>query len=353
MIDLVTIKVKAGDGGDGVVSFFKLLNMRYGKPDGGDGGNGGNVFAVADKNIYDLEGFRGRNEWKAQSGQNGRSSQQKGKDGEDLVLTVPLGTIITLKIKQKEKEEIFSFDLKTDQDKVLVAKGGTGGRGNTHTRFKKDHKGKKPEHWDIFNRAQKGRPGESLEITLELKYLAQVGLIGLPNAGKSSLLSVLTNAHPKIANYPFTTLSPNIGVLITPLRPTSPAKPDSRGYAGQEKIVIADIPGIIEGASQGKGLGLTFLKHIERTNLLVHVIDISDEAYEKNYRIVRSELKLYSAELIGKKEIIVLNKIDLLTETQRAQRAKKFKKPQAFLISAITGEGVEKLKQIISSLTQL
>lgn len=346
MIDLVTIKVKAGDGGNGVVSFFKLLNMRYGKPDGGDGGMGGNVFVMADKNVFDLEGFRGRSEWKAQSGENGRSNQQKGSDGKDLLLTVPQGTVVTLKTLQRGKEEIFSFDLKNDQEKILIAKGGTGGRGNTHARFKRDHKGKKPEHWEIFNRAQKGRLGEFVEVTLELKYLAQVGLIGLPNAGKSSLLSVLTNARPKIANYPFTTLSPNIGVL-------TPLPQPKAGHAGQEKIVLADIPGIIEGASQGKGLGLTFLKHIERTNLLIHVIDISDEAYEKNYRIVRSELKLYNAELISKKEIIVLNKIDLLTKTQRAQRAKKFKKPQAFLISATTGEGVEKLKQIISSLIRL
>ena len=307
MIDLVTIKIKAGDGGNGVVSFFKLLNMRYGKPDGGDGGNGGNVFVIANKNIYDLEGFRGRSEWKAQSGENGRSSQQKGSDGKDLILTVPQGTIITLKIQQREKEQLYSFDLKNDQEKVLVAKGGTGGRGNTHARFKKDHKGKKPEHWEIFNRAQKGRLGESIELTLELKYLAQVGLIGLPNAGKSSLLSVLTNAHPKIANYPFTTLTPNIGVL------------DDKS----KKIVVADIPGIIEGASQGKGLGLTFLKHIERTSLLIHIIDLSDDDCEKNYRIVRSELKLYSQELISKKEIIALNKIDLLSKTEKERRGKK------------------------------
>lgn len=331
MIDLVKLKIKAGDGGNGVVSFFKLLNMRYGKPDGGDGGNGGSVFFVSDKNLFDLEHFRGRNEWRAESGENGKANQKKGRDGNDLTLKVPQGTVMSMKIIQEGKEQTFSYDFEKNEEKVLVAKGGRGGKGNTHARFRRDHKGKRPEHWDIFNRAEKGKPGEIVELTLELKYLAQVGLIGLPNAGKSSVLAALTNARPKIASYPFTTLSPNIGVL------------EEKG----KKIVLADIPGIIEGAAQGKGLGLTFLKHIERTNLLIHILDLSDDNYLQNYQTVHFELDLYNKDLKQKKELVVLNKSDLVEKTEQEKRVRKFKKIKPIVISAQTGQGLEKLHKAI------
>lgn len=331
MIDLVRVKIQAGNGGSGAVSFFKLLNMRYGKPDGGDGGNGGNVFVKVNQNIYDLENFRGKNLWRAEDGENGRSQGRKGKEGNDLEIFVPQGTIMKVNFTTPKGEtQTYFYDFKNVSDVVMVAKGGLGGRGNSHARFRRDPKGKKATHWDAFNKAQMGRPGEFLEVSLELKYLAQVGLIGLPNAGKSSLLSVLTNAKPKIADYPFTTLEPNVGVFET----------------DGSKIAIADIPGVIEGASTGKGLGLTFLRHIERTNLLVHVLD-GTNASKGVYKTVKNELKLYNKTLLEKKEIVVINKIDLLNSEQIKALKKEFVRLKPLYVSAVTGEGVEKLKENI------
>lgn len=344
MIDLVSIKIIAGDGGNGAVSFYKLKNMRYGKPDGGDGGNGGSVYLEADPAFFDLETYRGLSTWKATSGENGGKNQKRGKDGRDIVLRVPIGTMVKLKTipqvqnsltkKSTTKSEVapeMIFDLTEAGQKILAVRGGNGGRGNVHARGIKDRKGERPNHWDAFNRAQKGRWGEDAEVVLELKYLAQVGLIGLPNAGKSSLLSVLTNAKPQIADYPFTTLTPNIGVLET------------KGKTRNEKIIIADIPGLIEGASKGRGLGDKFLRHIERTGLLVHVLDVSAVDVKKDYETVRNELKLYGGDLDRKKEIIVFNKIDLTTEKKTAELKKLFGKKKITVVSAKTGEGLGEL----------
>lgn len=335
MIDLVRIKIIAGSGGNGAVSFFKLKNMRYGKPDGGDGGNGGSIFAEAVNDVFDLEEFRGRNLWKADVGKNGGKNRKTGESAKDLVLKVPVGTVATITAFQN----VYSFDLKVLGQKVLLAQGGKGGRGNCHTRFLRDKKGKKPEHWQAFNQAQTGQKGEKKEATLELKYLAQVGIIGLPNAGKSTLLANLTNARPKIADYPFTTLEPNVGVM--------------------EGIIIADIPGLIEGASKGKGLGFAFLRHIERTTLLVHMVDASGSDPLGAYKTVRSELELYHKDLDKKKEILVLNKIDLVDKEKLKKVTALFKKPacrqagpKPILVSCQTGEGLDKLRETVVKLAQ-
>lgn len=352
MIDLVKIKVKAGNGGNGAVSFYKLINMRYGKPDGGDGGPGGNIFIEATDSLFDLEVFRGKNIWEAGNGGNGGRNQKRGKDGEDIVIKVPAGTILNLKInKPNDKQELpekpkrrkktefinyssiyktqqeFTFDLKEKGQKILVASGGHGGKGNMHAVGKRDLKGKKADHWGPFNRAEKGREGELVDVSLELKTIAQVGIIGLPNAGKSTFLASVTNAKPKIADYPFTTLEPNLGIM--------------------DGVILADIPGIISGAAKGKGLGLTFLKHIERTNLLLHIISAVEEDIYGNYQIIRDELKYYGNDLEKKKEIIVINKTDLIDKEQEKKIKKLFAKKKIFFISAQNCVGLEELKQNI------
>lgn len=348
MIDLVNINIIAGDGGNGAVSFYKLKNMRYGKPDGGDGGNGGSVFIEADPLLFDLEPYRGVNTCRAESGGNGGHNQKRGKDGGDTVIKVPTGTVVKLKMAADGSSPVMIFDLKEPGQKILAARGGDGGRGNTHARGVRDRKGKRPNHWDMFNRAQKGRIGETVQAVMELKYLAQVGLIGLPNAGKSSLLSVLTHAKPKIADYPFTTLIPNIGVLeASGKTPASSSLTRLRGASKIEKIVIADIPGLIEGASLGRGLGDKFLKHIERTGLLVHVLDGTGADVKKNYETVRSELKYYGQGLDKKKEIIAINKLDLMNKKQIESVKKLFARKKKNLVSAQNGEGVDTLKKLI------
>ncbi|MCL5676092.1 MAG: GTPase ObgE [Patescibacteria group bacterium] len=394
MIDLVRIKVVAGSGGDGAISFYKLKNMRYGKPDGGDGGNGGSVLLEASDEVFDLENFRGRNLLKAEEGKNGGENNKTGESGKDLVLKVPAGTVVKFKIlplsqnrfatgfnklnfsgnlrefptvssrfplqslatktklpaqnfaqdgqdfnQEKNKDEIV-FDLKEKGQKILVAQGGRGGRGNSHAKFKTDRKRKQPDHWNPFNRAEKGQKGEEKEVVLELKYLAQIGLVGLPNAGKSSLLAVLTNAHPKIADYPFTTLEPNIGIL----NPGVSRESHPRGV-NVDRIVLADIPGLIEGASKGKGLGFNFLRHIERTSVLIHVVDVSEGSPLVNYKTVRNELKFYGKDLDKKKEIIVLNKIDLLGKEEMKRVGTLFKSKKPLLISCQTKEGLDRLQE--------
>ncbi len=361
MIDLVKIKVSAGHGGSGAVSFLTLKNMRHGKPDGGDGGSGGSIFLESSAGIFDLEDFRRKANWKAGHGENGAENKKKGKDGDDLVLKVPIGTIVTLSLrgrvnqgdrtKQCRSDEIqipslpaswmaarndkAIFDLTEPGQKILLVRGGQGGRGNSHAGGKRDKKGRRPSHWDQFNVAQKGRSGEEQEVQLELKYLAQIGIIGLPNVGKSTLLSVLTNAHPKIADYPFTTLEPNLGVLAS---------------GKDQKIIIADIPGIIAGAAMGKGLGFQFLRHIERTKLLIHILDAKIDDPFRDFETVRGELKLYGKDLEKKKEIVVINKIDLVEEKVLKQIKEKFKRKKIFFISAENSRGIEELKRFIIGL---
>lgn len=309
MIDFAKITAKAGDGGNGSGSFHKIKGKRYGKADGGDGGRGGNVYIEATVDLSALEPYRYVKNYKAENGARGFSNLRRGAEGEDLVLKVPVGTVV--KVGTSE------FDLAGRGEQALVARGGESGRGNSHLR---DEYGRRPKV------GEKGQDGETVSVTLELKLLADVGLIGLPNAGKSTLLAKLTRALPKIAPYPFTTLEPNLGVL--------------------KSIVLADIPGLIAGASQGRGLGDLFLRHIERTKILVHLVDMSGEGnIWQDYQTIRQELKDYSKELAKKREIIVLSKADLASRKRAELARKEFgqHRKRTIVISAVTGEGLAQL----------
>jgi len=281
-LDQVKIYIKAGDGGNGSPSFRREKFIEYGGPDGGDGGKGGSIILKSERNLNTLIDYRFQQHHKAQRGGDGSGANRTGKGGENLILKVPTGTQVL-----EEDNKTLIYDFKNDNDEFILANGGRGGLGNT--RFKSS-----------TNRAPrkftKGSKGEEYIIWLQLKTIADIGIIGMPNAGKSSLLAAITNATPKIANYKFTTLNPNLGVAA---------------YDDKE-ITLADIPGLVEGAHQGIGLGIQFLKHIERCKILLHLLDITEENLENNYKQVKNELKNYSKELLKKKEIIVLNKIDLI-----------------------------------------
>jgi len=325
-IDYVKIHVKAGDGGRGCISFRREKFVPRGGPDGGDGGRGGHVIIRSTNRMNTLLDFKYKKIYKAKRGQHGMGKNMHGKDGEDLVIPVPIGTVI----KDALTGEILS-DLVKEGQEIIVAKGGKGGLGNAHfaTPVRQSPR---------F--AQPGEKGEERLLILELKLLADVGLIGMPNAGKSTLLSVISSAKPKIADYPFTTLSPVLGVVK---------------YGEYKSFVVADIPGLIEGAHKGAGLGFQFLRHIERTSLLVHLVDISDytkddpvECLEK----INKELELYSRMLIEKPQIIVGTKLDIAMENWKKERLQEYckeKKIECFFISSITREGVDSL---ITYLTQ-
>ena len=281
-LDQVKIFIKAGDGGSGSPSFRREKFIEFGGPDGGDGGKGGSIILTSERNLNTLIDYRYKQHFKAGRGGDGLGKNKTGKGGEDLYLKVPVGTQIL-----EEDNKTLIFDFRKEKEEFLVASGGKGGFGNT--RFKSS-----------TNRAPKkftkGRKGEEFWIWLQLKTIADIGIIGLPNAGKSSLLASITRANPKIANYKFTTINPNLGVVR---------------YDDKE-ITLADIPGLIEGAHKGVGLGVKFLKHIERCKSLVHLIDVNEKDLNEAYKQVRNELKKYSKDLIYKKEIVVLNKIDLI-----------------------------------------
>ena len=283
-LDQVKIYIKAGSGGDGSPSFRREKFIEYGGPDGGDGGNGGSVILKAERNLNTLIDYRYQQHHKAKRGTNGSGQNRTGKSGDDLILKVPLGTQVF-----EEDNKTLIFDFMKVGEIFVAAKGGKGGLGNT--RFKSS-----------TNRAPrkftKGAIGEEFTIWLQLKTIADIGIIGLPNAGKSSLLAAITNANPKIANYRFTTLNPNLGVA---------------SYDDKE-ITIADIPGLVEGAHEGVGLGIQFLKHIERCKSLLHLIDITNLDLNDSYEQVKKELENYSSKLLEKKELVVLNKIDLVDE---------------------------------------
>ena len=285
-LDQVKIYIKAGDGGSGSPSFRREKFIEFGGPDGGDGGKGGSVILISERNLNTLIDFRYQQHFKAKRGGDGKGKNQTGRGGENLYLKVPVGTQVF-----EEDNKTLIFDFKDENEEYVVAAGGRGGFGNT--RFKSS-----------TNRAPKkftkGTKGEDYWIWLQLKTIADVGIIGLPNAGKSSLLAALTSAAPKIANYKFTTLNPNLGVAV---------------YDDKE-ITLADIPGLIEGAHKGVGLGIKFLKHIERCKSLIHMIDITEEDLKKSYSQVRKELKNYSKDLLKKDEIVILNKIDLLEDKE-------------------------------------
>ena len=294
-LDQVKIFVKAGDGGSGSPSFRREKFIEFGGPDGGDGGKGGSINLISERNLNTLIDFRYQQHFKAEKGRDGSGKNKTGKSGENLYLKVPIGTQVF-----EEDNKTLIYDFKKENEKFVVAVGGRGGFGNT--RFKSS-----------TNRAPKkftkGSKGEEFWIWLQLKTIADIGIIGLPNAGKSSLLASLTSANPKIANYKFTTLNPNLGVAM---------------YDDKE-ITLADIPGLIEGAHEGTGLGIKFLKHIERCKTLLHLIDITENDLINSYNQVRNELKKYSKELIKKDEIIVFNKIDLIKKDEIKEKLNKFK----------------------------
>ena len=316
-LDQVKIYIKAGNGGDGSPSFRREKFIEFGGPDGGDGGKGGSVILKAEQNLNTLIDFRYQQHHKAKRGENGAGQNRTGKSGEDLILKVPIGTQVF-----EEDNKTLIYDFTKISEEFVAAAGGKGGLGNT--RFKSS-----------TNRAPrkftKGTRGEEFTIWLQLKTIADIGIIGLPNAGKSSLLASVTNANPKIANYQFTTLNPNLGVA---------------SYDDKE-ITIADIPGLVEGAHKGTGLGIQFLKHIERCKSLLHLIDITSEDLKKSYQQVKNELKKYSNKLTKKKELIVLNKIDLIDEKEVNHIIKDFKKntkSEVIALSTFNKSSVSKIK---------
>lgn len=314
LTDFAKIHIKAGNGGNGSASFRREKYVPKGGPDGGDGGNGGDIYLVCDDNAHTLSDFARQREFKAQRGEDGAAKKRHGGDGNDLELKVPAGTTVT------EQGKIL-FDFTKVGEKLLIAKGGKGGWGNTHFATATHQT---PTDFNF------GTYGEEKNLELELKIIADVGLVGLPNAGKSTLLSHLTNARPKIGAYPFTTLEPSLGVAK--LR--------------DQEIIIADIPGLIEGASKGKGLGDKFLRHIERTKDLIYLLDISSESPKKDYEVLKNELKSWDESLLKKKEIIVLNKADLMPEKEAQKIAKKISKDtkkDIILISAVSGAGIKDL----------
>ena len=321
-LDQVKIYIKAGNGGDGSPSFRREKFIEFGGPDGGDGGKGGSVILRAEQNLNTLIDYRYQQHHKAQRGENGSGQNRTGKGGEDLILKVPLGTQVF-----EEDDKTLIYDFTKIGEEFIAANGGKGGLGNT--RFKSS-----------TNRAPrkftKGTVGEEFVIWLQLKTIADIGIIGLPNAGKSSLLAAVTNANPKIANYQFTTLNPNLGVAT---------------YDDKE-ITLADIPGVIEGAHEGTGLGTQFLKHIERCKSLLHLIDITNEDLLESYNQVKKELQNYSSELTKKKELIVLNKIDLVDEDIVKKKIKDFsknKKCEVLTLSTLKKNSVSKIKSKLIS----
>ncbi len=293
-IDYAEIEVKAGDGGDGAVSFRREKYVPKGGPAGGNGGKGGSIVFEAYHNLFTLLDFRYKKHYAAQKGAAGGSSLKDGKNGDDIVIQVPVGTII----KDAETGKTIA-DLNEHGKKVIVVKGGKGGKGNSNFATPTNQA---PRY------AEPGRPGEVRKVTLELKLIADVGLVGFPNAGKSTLISTISAAKPKIADYPFTTLEPNLGIVK---------------YKDYQSFTVADIPGIIEGAHEGKGLGHKFLKHIERTKILLFLIDVTSENYQKDYNILLNELKSYSPKLAEKKKIVSLSKIDLIEESELKKLTKK------------------------------
>ena len=320
-IDEATVNIYAGDGGNGIASFRREKYEPMGGPNGGDGGNGGSIYFKSDENINTLIDFRFVKNYRAKRGENGRSSECYGAKGEDLILKVPLGTVIS----ERQTGKIIA-DFKAHGKKILVAKGGKGGLGNVH--FKSS-----------INRTPRqctqGEPGEEFEIYLELKVLADVGLLGMPNAGKSSLIRFISAAKPKVADYPFTTLQPNLGVVKIDM---------------QRSFVVADIPGLIEGAADGQGLGHQFLRHLSRTKLLLHILDIApyDDSIDPvlEAKAIIKELAKYSEDIVKKERWLVLNKIDLINDIDSVKNTiiKKLNwADRVFCISAINGVGCKEL----------
>lgn len=322
-IDKVRIYVQGGCGGNGCLSFRREKYIPFGGPNGGNGGRGGDLFLVSNQNLTTLLDLTYRPHFKAENGQPGQSSDKAGKSGENLFVQVPCGTVVY-------HEGKILGDLREDKQVLLVAHGGRGGRGNSSFKTSRN---------SAPRISEKGEPGESLNLDLELKLIADVGLVGCPNAGKSTLLSRISQARPKIADYPFTTLSPNLGVA----------------KFKEKSFVVADIPGLIEGAHKGKGLGIEFLRHIERTRVLVHIIDIlgfDSKTPCQNYRAIQKELIFYSKKLSKRPTLIVANKMDCTGALDELKKLKRQTKKRNILsISAVTGEGIpDLLKEIVKTL---
>jgi GTPase len=314
-IDIADISVKAGNGGKGCISFRREKYIPKGGPDGGDGGDGGNVIIKTDRRLKSLMDFQYKTLYKANNGMQGEGKNCSGKKGEDIVLKVPVGTIIF----DKDSNEII-IDLSSDEQAIVLAKGGLGGKGNSRFATSVNQ---------VPYYSQPGLPGEERNIHLELKLIADVGIIGMPNVGKSSFISKVTNAKPKIANYPFTTLVPNLGVI---------------NYKNDKQIVIADVPGIIENAHLGQGLGHQFLRHVERTSVLIHMLDVSDFKEMEPimaYNLLNKEMNLYNKLISSKKQIIVFNKIDTIFNKDILNEYKKQFQEKVFYVSAVTGEGID------------
>ena len=322
-LDESKIYLKAGDGGPGCLSFRREKYVEFGGPDGGDGGKGGDIIFQAVENLNTLIDFRYKQHFKAQSGQNGSGKNKTGSNGNDMIIKVPVGTLIL----SEDKEFVYK-DLSKSNQSFLAARGGLGGRGNA--KFKTSTN-QAPRNF------QKGKVGQELWVWLQLKLIADIGFIGLPNAGKSTLLSVLSNAKPKIANYPFTTINPQLGLL--------------RLEAGD--VILADLPGLIEGASNGVGLGLKFLAHIERCKVLVHLCDVSlesDSQIINNYQVIRKEIEKYGKKVSAKKELILLSKSDLVdrdTTSRRIELMKKISRSDIRSLSSVSNEGVDDFKNYL------
>jgi GTP-binding protein len=329
-LDQVTLHVEAGHGGAGAVSFRREKFAERGGPDGGDGGQGGSVFLLANRALNTLNPFRNTKEFIAERGEGGSGGMKKGGDGHDIVLQVPLGTIA-----RDASTGEFLAELLVDGQRTCVARGGRGGLGNTHFKSSTNRTPRK---------AQPGEEGEQRRLELELKLIADVGLAGFPNAGKSTLVSRVSAARPKIADYPFTTLEPQLGVV----------NPGAFGGDDLDSFVIADIPGLIEGAAGGAGLGIQFLKHVERTRMLLHLVDLADPAQEPEQavQIIEAELAAFSPVLAGKPRWLVGTKLDALQDDDRRTRFEtlcRARGQQPILISGVTGEGLRALVLRLSS----
>lgn len=315
-VDSASIFVQAGDGGRGCVSFRREKFVPKGGPDGGDGGRGGHVWLQTNSHLTTLLDFKYKNKYIAQRGVHGQGARKTGKDGADVVIQVPCGTLV----RNAETGEVIA-DLTEDQQQLLIAKGGRGGRGNQHFAT--------PTH-QAPRHAEPGQKGEEFTLELELKLMADVGLVGFPNAGKSTLISVLSAARPKIADYPFTTLVPNLGIVR---------------YDDYKSFVMADIPGIIEGAAEGRGLGLQFLRHIERTKVLAILIAVDSPDIEAEYRTILTELEKFSPPLLLKPRVVVITKMDVTDEPLSLQL--EGEQAPLFAISAVAGQGLKELKDAL------
>ncbi|HAJ57817.1 MAG TPA: GTPase ObgE [Candidatus Omnitrophica bacterium] len=314
-IDSAKIHVKAGSGGNGCNSYFRDTRVEHGKPNGGDGGDGGNVIMLADPSIYTLLDFQYQRHFNAESGNNGSSNDKSGARGRDRIIRVPVGTVVI-----DLSTGCLIRDMDASETEVVVAQGGHGGQGNSRKR-----------------EAEAGKPGEERELELNLKLIADVGIVGFPNAGKSTLISKISNATPKIASYPFTTKAPTLGVV--------------RREDEDSEFIIADIPGLIQGAHLGRGLGDKFLKHVERTKILIHLIDMAGVDGRdpcQDYQVINSELKSFSKDLAKKKQILVANKMDLDAAKEHIKIFKKRFKRKIFEVSALEAKGLEALLEEIT-----